>query len=63
MMAGASRAVIRAQLTSLHATILSETPEMIRAEYQAPGRDQRIRIELGFTNETLSRISALPRGL
>jgi hypothetical protein len=63
MMPGASRETIVAQLNSLHATILSETPETIRAEYPSPDRSHPIRVELGFANGTLTRISAPPRAL
>jgi hypothetical protein len=59
--AGSTHDAIVKHLKQVHAKILKDSPELVSAEFNIPEWKRPMRIELGFTNDTLNSQNFIPQ--
>jgi hypothetical protein len=58
---GSTHDAIVKHLKQVHAKILKDSPELVSAEFNIPEWKRPMRIELGFTNDSLNSIDYIPQ--
>lgn len=58
---GSSRVIAAKNLEQIHATVLSDSPERLLAEFRAPDMKRPMQVELLFTNEILKSVNYSPQ--
>lgn len=56
----APREAVVQQLEQMHATLLTNTPELLRAEVERPGTKKPMQVELAFRAGKLSTVTYIP---
>jgi hypothetical protein len=60
-MPGASRESVVQELQHIQATVLNDTPEMLRAEFKTPEMRNPMLVELAFADGKLTKVNYLPQ--
>jgi predicted component of type VI protein secretion system len=56
---GSDRDAVSRELEQIHATILKDSPEVLRAEFQAPTR--MVQVELSFVDGKVTKVNYIPQ--
>jgi len=58
---GATQEGILHQLAQMHATLLTNTPELVRAEFKVPELKRPMQVELAFHDGKLAVVNYFPQ--